>query len=133
MASPASLSARAQGLCYAAEAKAVAGSLWSSLQAQAISACGVATSVSTGYPKAGLTSAGATTPARWSVAGGATTMTVNCTTGAYTPDQTIFTIGGVAAATDVNFIRVQMVYAAAGLPPSQLQCSTDAGTTFAAC
>ena len=116
-----------------AEAKAVAGSLWSSLQAQAISNCGVATSVSTGYPKAGLTSGGATTPARWSVAGGGTTMTVNCTTGAYTPDQTIFTIGGVAGATDVNFIRVQMVYAAAGLPPSQLQCSTDAGVTFAAC
>src|SRR5439155_18911500 len=80
-----------------------------------------------------LTSAGATTPARWSVAGGATTMTVNCTTGAYTPDQTIFTIGGVAAATDVNFIRVQMVYAAAGLPPSQLQCSNDASTTIAPC
>ena len=115
-----------------AEAKAVAGSLWSSVQAQAISNCGVATAVSTGYPKAGLTSTGTTTPARWSVAPGPD-MTVNCTTGAYTPDNTYFTIGGVAAATDVSFVRVRMVYTAAGLPPSQLQCSTDDGATFAAC
>src|ERR1700758_1146963 len=53
-----------------AEAKAVAGSLWSAVQAQAISNCGVATAVSSGYPKAGLTSTGTTTPARWSTAPG---------------------------------------------------------------
>src|SRR6266511_3460575 len=53
-----------------AEAKAVAGSLWTAVQSQAISNCGVATSVTSGFPKAGLTSGGQTTPARWSVTGG---------------------------------------------------------------
>ena len=116
-----------------AEAKAVAGSLWSAVQAQAISNCGVATSVTSGFPKAGLTSVGATTPSRWSVTGGANTMNVNCTTGAYTPDGILFTVAGVTAASDVNFIEVQMVYTAAGTPPSTLKCSTDSGALFANC
>ena len=115
-----------------AEAKAVAGSLWSSVQAQAISNCGVATAVSTGYPKAGLSSTGSTNPARWSVTPGGD-MTVNCTTGAYTPDETVFTVLGIAAATDVNFVQVRLVYASAGLPPSSLSCSTDGGATWASC
>jgi type IV pilus assembly protein PilA len=115
-----------------AEAKAVAGSLWSSVQSQAISNCGVATAVSSGYPKAGLTSAGGTTPARWSVTAGGN-MTVNCTTGAYTPDETVFTIVGIAAASDVSFVQVRLAYLATGLPPAQLQCSTDSGATWANC
>jgi type IV pilus assembly protein PilA len=113
-----------------AEAKGVAGSLWSAVQAQAISNCGVATPVTSGYPKAGLTSTGTTTPARWAVTPGGD-MTVTCATGAYTPDETVFTVAGTVA--DVNFIRVRMVYAAAGTPPSQLTCSTDSGATYANC
>ena len=115
-----------------AEAKAVAGSLWSAVQAQAISNCGVSTPVNSGFPKAGLTSTGTTTPPRWSVTTGGN-MLVNCTTGAYTPDETVFTITGVAAATDVSFIQVLMDYTAAGTPPSILRCSTDSGATFANC
>src|SRR5437773_10309242 len=46
-----------------AEAKAVAGSLWSSVQANAIGTCGVTSAVSAGYPKAGLTSEGTRTRA----------------------------------------------------------------------
>ena len=114
-----------------AEAKAVAGSLWSAVQAQAISNCGVATTVTSGFPKAGLTSGGLTTPARWAVTGGGNTMNVNCTTGAYTPDATLFTVTGTA--TDVNFIVLQMDYTSAGTPPSTLKCSTDSGSLFAPC
>jgi len=116
-----------------AEAKAVAGSLWTAVQSQAIGNCGVAAAVTGGYPKSGLTAGGATTPARWSVsAGGANTLTVNCTTGAYTASASpLFVIAGSAA--DVNFVRVQMNYTAAGTPPSQLECSTDSGTSFVNC
>jgi len=115
-----------------AEAKAVAGSLWSSVQAQAISNCGVVTAVSSGYPKAGLSSTGGTNPLRWQATTGGD-MTVDCTTGAYTPDETVFTISGIAGATDVNFVKVRMIYSAAGLPPSALSCSTDGGATWANC
>src|SRR6266536_3115476 len=69
-----------------AEGKAVAGSLWSSIQANGIGVCGTASAVSAGFPKAGLTSTGVTTPTRWSVsAGSAESLTVNCTSGAYVP------------------------------------------------
>jgi prepilin-type N-terminal cleavage/methylation domain-containing protein len=114
-----------------AEAKAVAGSLWSSVQANAISNCGVDTTVASGYPKAGLTSSGTTTPVRWSISQTGGPMNVTCNTGAYTPDGTLFTIAGAVA--DVSFVRVQMVYTAAGTPPSQLKCSTDGGGTYANC
>jgi len=117
-----------------AEAKAVAGSLWSAVQANGIGVCGTASTVSTGYPKAGLTSAGATTPPRWSVPSGAATLTVDCTTGAYTTSSaTLFNVAGVAAATDVSFVNVQLVYSSTGTPPSKLQCSTDSGATFVDC
>src|SRR5262245_18410328 len=53
-----------------AEAKAVAGSLWSAVQSNTIANCGTAASIANAYPKAGLTPAGATTPARWTVAAG---------------------------------------------------------------
>jgi prepilin-type N-terminal cleavage/methylation domain-containing protein len=116
-----------------AEAKAIAGSLWSAIQANAIGTCGVTSAVSQGYPKAGLTSGGVTTPDRWSVsAGGTNTLLVDCTTSAYTastPD--LFTLTGDT--TDVNFVRVKLNYTAAGTPPSTLKCSTDGGTTFVAC
>src|SRR5437879_12861909 len=68
-----------------AEAKTVAGSLWSAVLDHAIAKCGAASPVAEGFPKAGLTSTGATTPARWSVVAGAQTITVNCIAGASTP------------------------------------------------
>jgi prepilin-type N-terminal cleavage/methylation domain-containing protein len=113
-----------------AEAKAIAGSLWTAIQSNAIATCGNGTNVADAYPKAGLAVDGTTTPARWSVAPGGA-ITVACASGAITPDETVFTISGTAA--DVNFIRVQLVYAAANNPPSRLRCSTDSGTTFVDC
>ena len=50
-----------------AEAKAVAGSLWTAVQSNAIATCDTAVTIASGYPKAGLTATGTTTPARWSV------------------------------------------------------------------
>ena len=92
-----------------AEAKAVAGSLWTGLQANAIRTCGAAAAVSSAYPNAGLTSEGATTPPRWAVPSGGATLFVDCTTGAYTASRpTLFTIQGTAA--DVTVVRIQLQY-----------------------
>src|SRR5262245_57289386 len=113
-----------------AEAKGVAGSLWPAVQSQAVANCDNATAVSAGYPKAGFTSGGATTPARWSSTPGGN-ITVACATGAFTPDETVFTLAGTSS--DVNFIRVYLVYSSGANPPSQLHCSTDGGTTHAPC
>ncbi len=113
-----------------AEAKAVAGSLWTAVQSNAIGSCGNAVTVASAYPKAGLTAGGTTTPARWSVSAGGS-VTVACATGAISPDQVVFTVNGTTS--DVNFIQVRLAYAAASNPPSKLQCSTDSGTTFVDC
>ena len=116
-----------------AEAKAVAGSLWSAIQANAIGVCGTASQVKAGYPKAGLTSGGATTPARWQVSSGeSNTLSVDCSSGAYTANDPLFTIKGTSA--DVDFIQVRLRYSATGTPPSKLECATDgAGGTFVDC
>jgi prepilin-type N-terminal cleavage/methylation domain-containing protein len=108
-----------------AEAKAVAGSLWTAVQSNAIASCGNAVTIANAYPKAGLTVGGTTTPARWSVTPG-TGVTVACADGAISPDQTVFTISGTTS--DVNFIQVRLVYSATSNPPSRLQCNTNSGT-----
>jgi type IV pilus assembly protein PilA len=106
------------------EAKAVAGALWTAVQGISISNCGNGTAVSSGFPKAGLDTTGASVPARWQVAGGANTVTVNCTTGAYTASAPmLFTIAGTAG--DVNFVGVGLNYTG-GAPPAVLRCTTDA-------
>ncbi len=115
-----------------AEAKTVAGSLWTSVLNNATALCGTPSPVSAGFPKAGLTTTGATTPPRWSVPSGAATLTVDCLSGALTPSTSpLFAVTGTAA--DVNFVQVQMVYSSTGIPPSKLRCSTDSGTTFIDC
>ena len=112
-----------------AEAKAVAGSLWSAVQGTAIAKCDTATSVSEAFAKAGLNSSGATTPSRWS-ATGTGTLTVKCTDGTYTPSASdLFQVTGTAS--DVSFIKVKLVYSAAANPPSKLQC--DTGNGFSDC
>ena len=113
-----------------AEAKAVAGSLWTAVQSNAIASCGTGVTVDNAYPKAGLTATGTTTPARWSVTP-VTTVTVACADGAITAGPTVFTIAGTSS--DVSFIRVSLAYAAGSNPPSRLRCSTDTGTTFIDC
>jgi type IV pilus assembly protein PilA len=109
----------------AAEAKGLAGSLWTAVQLQATTNCGAAVPVSVGYPRAGLTPDGATTPARWvdSTAGTAT-LTVTCSTGLYTVSTPIlFNIQGTAS--DVTFVSVSLHYVAGENPPSVLRCTTD--------
>ena len=113
-----------------AEAKAVAGSLWTAVQSNAIGACNSDSKVSDGFPKAGLPG-GSTSDGRWSVSAGSdNTLKVDCTTGGYTASNSpLFTIRGTAAATDVSFIRVSLVYTSGGTPPTKLQCSTDGGSS----
>jgi prepilin-type N-terminal cleavage/methylation domain-containing protein len=113
-----------------AEAKAVAGSLWSAVQGAAIANCNNPTTVSSAFAKAGLTPAGITSPARWSATGGGS-LTVNCADGAYSPNGNVFEVSGTSA--DVDFIRVRLVYNAGANPPSKLECSTDGGSTYSAC
>jgi prepilin-type N-terminal cleavage/methylation domain-containing protein len=113
-----------------AEAKAVAGSLWSAVQSTAIANCNNATTVSSAFAKAGLSPAGATAPARWSATGGGA-LTVNCSDGAYSPNGNLFEVSGTAS--DVNFIRVRLVYNSGANPPSRLECSTDSGSNYSPC
>jgi prepilin-type N-terminal cleavage/methylation domain-containing protein len=103
-----------------AEAKAVAGSLWTAIQSNAIGRCGIAVPIEEAYPKAGLID-GKTNPVRWEVTS-STAVTVACLDGAITPDGTIFTIKGTTA--DVDFIQVKLEYAKGGSPPARLQCNT---------
>jgi type IV pilus assembly protein PilA len=116
-----------------AEGKMLAGALWTAVQTGAIGTCGTNIPVSKGYAKAGLSSAGQTTPPRWSVsAGGANTLSTDCVSGMHTVSSNpLFVIRGDGA--DVSGFRVQLAYSPAGTPPSQLQCSRDDGGTFANC
>ena len=117
-----------------AEAKAVAGALWTSVQSNAIGTCGTASPVKNGYPKAGLNSAGVTSPDRWSISdGGTNTLLVDCSSGTYTASaENLFTLKGDKA--DIDFVRVRLTYNAGAAPPSRLQCATDgAGATFVDC
>ena len=115
-----------------AEAKALAGSLWTAIQSISIANCGQGATVASGFPKAGLDAAGASAPGRWTVLGGVNTMTVDCNTGAYTvPTNPLFTVTGTG--TDVTFVQVRLEYVATGAPPSRLRCSTDTGSTWVDC
>ena len=115
----------------AVEGKAIAGSVWTAVQHNGIGGCGVATAVSQAYSKAGLTTRGATNPARWSVsAGGANTLTVACADGKYTPSaDLLFTLSGTAS--DVSGIQVALHHLATQTPPWVLRCTTD-GTAVSA-
>jgi len=115
-----------------AEAKTVAGALWTAVTSRAMMACGTAVSVSAGYPNAGLDATGGTTPVRWRVVDGVNnTLTLDCASGAYAADGDVFTVSGVSS--DVTTIRVKVSYAAAASPPSRLRCSTDAGSLWVDC
>ena len=119
------------GTARSAEAKALAGAVWTALQANAMAACGSTIPVSAAYARAGLSSAGAAPPL-WRVAGGDATLRSDCGTGALTASsRTLFTIEGTA--DDVSAVRVQFQYDATRSPRSWLSCSVDAGATFVAC
>ena len=110
-----------------AEGKAIAGSLWTAVQSNAIGACGVAAAVSDAFSKSGLTTTGVTTPARWSSSTGGT-LTVSCSTGAYTASATpLFVITGTSS--DVSFANIGLFYDPTGTPPSVLRCGDGATPT----
>jgi type IV pilus assembly protein PilA len=112
-----------------AEGKAQAGSLWTAVQSQAVANCDTNVDVTSGYSKAGFSSAGASTPARWKVTNGITNFKVACADGAMTPNGVVFEIDGTSS--DVSFLKVQLTYTAGGTPPSTLTCNT--GTGFNPC
>jgi hypothetical protein len=115
-----------------AEAKVVAGALWTALQGDASTACGTAAVVSRAYRRAGLSRNGATIPARWAVSvGGGNSIIVDCGTGTITPDGDVFMLGGTES--EVAPLRVKLSYAATGTPPAQLKCSVDFGANFVDC
>lgn len=116
----------------AVEAKLVAASLWTAVTANALAACGTGAPVSAGYARAGLSSTGATMPARWAVTdGGSNSVTMDCGIGTITPDGDVFTVSG--AAGDISPIRVKLNYVAARASPVRLRCSIDGGSSFADC
>jgi type IV pilus assembly protein PilA len=116
-----------------AEGKMLAGALWAAVQSGAIGSCGTDIPVSGAYQKVGLSSAGQTTPVRWSVStGGANTISTDCASGLRTVSSSpLFVIRGESG--DLSGLRVQLAYSPSGTPPSQLQCSADDGGTFADC
>jgi len=106
----------------AAEGKAIVSSYWTSWRSAAMQNCGVATALSAALPKAGLTAAGATIPARWAVSPVATTLTAACLDGALAQSAAVITAG---TATDVSTIQIRQSYDGAVTPPMQLRCTTD--------
>src|SRR5882724_12960272 len=98
-----------------AEGKAIVGSVWTGWQAAAQLNCGVNQTVTTAYPKAGLTAAGITNPVRWDVStGDAETLSMACATGAYALSGAIDTVGTVA---DNNTLVIRLAYNAGATPP----------------
>lgn len=121
-----------------AEAKALAGSVWTSFQAAAQQDCDVAIDLNETYSRAGLDGAtGVTAPPRWDVGpdlAAALTLTSACADGAYAiaPAAGTILVDGVAL-TDVAGLSVVLGYDPAANPPTTLACSTDGGVTTFDC
>jgi type IV pilus assembly protein PilA len=112
-----------------AEGKSVAGALWTSVQAQGVAACGNPVAVSSAYPRAGFNSGGVTTDGRWTNTPGGD-ITINCTSGAISPNEDVFTLAGSSG--DISGIKVKLTYSASGTPPAKLQCAPD-GSSYSDC
>ena len=112
-----------------AEGKSVAGALWTSVQAQGVAGCGTAVAISSAYPRAGFNSTGLTTDGRWSSAAGGA-ITIDCTSGAISPAEDVFTLHAQSA--DISSIQIKLHYDPAGTPPAKLLCAPD-GANFADC
>lgn len=107
-----------------AEGKALAGSVWTALQAVAQQNCGVAQGLSQAYGRAGLSSTGATSPPRWTVTPTTVTLTSACGTGLYTLNAAIG-IAGVSA--DNSTLVINLNYVSTATPPTVITCSTTGG------
>jgi len=115
------------------EAKALAGSVWTTLQALAQQNCGVAQPLSGTYSRAGLTAAGATNPARWTVTPAIATLSATCANGTYALGGGPIAVTGTVA--DVNTLIVNLTWTAGATPPTVLTCSTNgpAAANFSPC
>jgi type IV pilus assembly protein PilA len=116
-----------------AEGKALAGSVWSALQAASQQNCGSDRPITDAYAKAGLTPAGATTPGRWTVGPAGATLNLNCATLAYVLANGPITTTGTA--TDNDTLVITLNWNAGATPPVVMQCSSASGAagTFVPC
>ena len=116
------------------EAKSLAGSVWTTLQALAQQNCGQAQAIGNTYSRAGLSATGATTPARWTVGPAAgVTLASACANGAYSFAPAASTMDVVGATgTDVATLQVKLTWDPVAKPPTVLTCTTD-GTNFSPC
>ena len=114
-----------------AEGKAVVSSYWTAWRSAALQQCSATTGrpIAEAFARAGLTTGGATTPARWIVPTGAT-LRAACDTGALAQSANVITAG---TAADNDTIRIQQAYDATATPPMVLTCSTDSGVTYSPC
>jgi len=112
------------------EAKAISGSIWSSMQGCAQAVPLTACLVSGSYTRAGLTVAGATADSRWTAALGGNNVTMDATNKLVGSANPLIEIDGTAA--DLTNLRVQFSWAnLTGL--GSFQCSTDGGGTYNPC
>ena len=106
------------------EAKAISGSIWSSLQGCAQAVPLTACLVSGSYTRAGLTVGGVTADGRWTSALGATTLTMNAANQLTASAPLMIQIDGTAA--DLTNLSVQFTWTnATGL--GSFACSTGGG------
>jgi len=103
------------------EGKSIAGALWTSVQANALAACGTSVNVTDAYARAGLDGNGLTADGRWKVTT-AGTLTITCATGAYDSGDK-FTL--TAQAADISPMAVKLNYTVGNTPPAVLKCARD--------
>ncbi len=114
-----------------AEGKALAGSVWTALQAGAQQNCGNAVPLSNAYGRAGLDSLGATNPPRWTVTPTSVTLTSACGTGLYSIASGPIGIKGVSS--DNSTLVVNLNYVSTATPPTVITCSTTGGSNTFNC
>ena len=110
------------------EAKAIMGSLWTSLRGCAQST-GLPCSASDQFTRIGVNSDGTTTDTQWDVV--SETPTVSLVSNQYVLS-TALQIDGVAGKV-TDQIQVRFNYNAASNPPGSFTCSTDGGSTLSPC
>lgn len=113
-----------------AEAKALIGSAWTSLQACAMSKPGTACTTAGQYGRLGLTAAGVTPDGRWTLTGGDASMAAATNILSLTEGAAGLKATGAKDALD---IIVQMKYLNTDEPPSSFQCKIPPAATFSSC
>jgi prepilin-type N-terminal cleavage/methylation domain-containing protein len=113
-----------------AEGKALAGSVWTALQAVAQQNCNVSQTLSNTYGRAGLNTAGDTVPTRWTVTPSTATLVSACGGGLYTLNTPVVVTG---VRDDNSTLRINLSYDSTRNPPTVITCSTASGTNTFNC